>query len=57
MKLNAAAPFEADWQLAYMYTIGLVHAMDTTDSDYWALLENPCVFLDQNRSDNKAHML
>ena len=40
----------------YMYIIGLIHAIDTMDSDYWALLDNPCVFLDQNCSDNKAHI-
>ena len=28
------APFEADWQLAYMYNIGVIHAIDTTESDY-----------------------
>ena len=50
------APFEADWQLAYMFVIGLIHVIDTTDSDYWGLLDNPCVTLNQNRSDHKAHI-
>ena len=48
------APFEADWQLAYMYNIGLVDAIKTTDSDYWALIDHPCYLLNMNSSNMKA---
>ena len=51
------APFEADWQIAYMYNIGLVHAIITTDSDFWALLDSPCVFMNLTTTDLSTHIL
>ena len=50
------APFEADWQLAYMYNNGIINAIDTTDSDHWALIDDPCLLLNVNVSDLKAHV-
>lgn len=50
------APIEADWQLAYMYIMGFIHAIDTTDSDYWALIKDPCLLLNVNTSDLKGHI-
>ena len=49
------APFEADWQLAYMLNVGLVHAIASTDSDFWALLDAPCLLINLSTGDLKAH--
>jgi hypothetical protein len=50
------APFEADWQLAYMYSEGIIDAIETKDSDFWALLDHPCCLLDVNSTDLKGHI-
>eukprot|EP00986_Skeletonema_menzelii_P018697 scaffold26680_cov210-Skeletonema_menzelii.AAC.1 len=50
------APFEADWQLAYMHSVGIIDAIETRDSDFWALLEEPCCLLDVNSSDLKGYL-
>mmetsp|Transcript_36542 Transcript_36542/g.62233 ORF Transcript_36542/g.62233 Transcript_36542/m.62233 type:complete len:227 (+) Transcript_36542:262-942(+) len=49
------SPFEADWQLSYMFNLGLIQAIDSTDSDYWALLQKPYLLLDVNTTDLKTH--
>ena len=50
------APFEADWQLAYMYSQGIIDAIETTDSDFWALLDHPCCLMNMNSSDLKGYL-
>ena len=50
------APFEADWQLAYMYSQGIINAIETKDSDFWALLDQPCCLLEVNSSDLKGYL-
>ncbi len=50
------APFEADWQLAYMYSQGIIDAIETTDSDFWALLDYPCCLMEVNSSDLKGYL-
>ena len=47
------APFEADWQLAYMFHKKIIHAIATTDSDFWALLDYPCILFNLS-ADLKA---
>ena len=49
------APFEADWQLAYMYREGIIDAIETKDADYWALLDEPCCLLEVNSSNLKGY--
>ena len=39
------APFEADHQIAYMCNMGLVDGVISTDGDFWALINDPCVIL------------
>ena len=41
--------------LAYMYNLAIIHAIVTLDSDYWALLDDPCVFLNL-MADLRAHV-
>ncbi len=48
------APFEANFQLTYMHSISLVHAIISTDSDFWALIDSPCVFMYFSLVDMKA---
>lgn len=50
------APFEADWQLAHMYFKGIINVIETTDSDFWALLEHPCCFMNVNSTDLKGYL-
>jgi len=50
------SPYEADPQLAYTLNIGLIHAIISTDSDFWALNDNPCVIMDLNTTNLKAHI-
>jgi len=50
------APFEADWQLAYVYSEGIIDAIETKDADFWALLDHPCCLLDVNSTDLKGHI-
>lgn len=50
------APFEADWQLAYMYSEGIIDVIDTTDSDLWALLDDPCCFMEVNSTDMRGYL-
>ena len=48
------APFEADWQLAYMSNLGLIQGIISTDSDYWALIDHPCLISYLSPNDLKA---
>jgi len=50
------APFEADWQLAYMYSQGIINAIETTDSDFWALLDHPCCLMEVNSTDLRGYL-
>ena len=50
------APYEADWQIAYLHSEGLVHGIITTDSDYWALIDDPCVIYNLSVATKEAHV-
>lgn len=39
-----------------MHNIGLVHAIASTDSDYWALVQHPCLLVDPSANSLKAHI-
>ena len=48
------APFEADWQLAYLFNIGQIHCIASRDTDFWALVDSPCLLMNLLANSLKA---